>query len=162
MPFFDKVISHTNIQTDANYLCPKSEEILIMKGIANSIKLLLSFAIEGTKAFTMLEKMHYFCLKELCLYENENDTEINNVASLGTLRYLSLVFKYVSSGNIPIAFSAVAPCFLLKKKYDNESENIKNEIKNFLDLIAEDQTLETKKNMENIILDSTRIYLSIK
>ena len=159
MPFLKKVLSNQETQTGIQFLLPKNDEVLIMRGIANSVKLLLSFAIEETRAYSILEKMYYLSIKN-----NEVKSALieNKSTSIYTLYYLSFIFKYVSSGNIPIAFSALAPCFLLKKKQDPESENIKNEIKIFLNLVAEDQTVETKKIMQNVILNSIRIYSSIR
>ena len=158
MPFFETILSNQEIQNDIQFLLSKNEEVLIMKGIANSVRLLLSFAIEGTRAYSILEKMYYLSIKNnevaLALTNKDNNASIK--------RYLNFILKYASSGNIPIALSALAPCFLLKDKQDVESENIKNEIKIFLNFLAEDQTVETKKIMQNVILNSIKIYSSIR
>ena len=161
MTFFETVLSNQEIQIDIRSLSSKDDERLIMTGIANSVKLLLSFAIEGTRAYSILEKMYYLALKNNEAAANLLNNNSDN-ASLDTLRYLSFIFKYVSAGNIPIAFSALAPCLLLKKNQDIESENIKNEIKLFLNLIAEDQKAETKEAMQSILINSIRIYSSIR
>lgn len=155
--FTDQVISSNKIATIdiASIHQQKEENFVVMKNIGSSIELLLAFAIEGTMAFKMLYKMRTIC------FELAGDTIANDV-SIEALRYLSFIFKYVSTGNIPMAFSAVAPFFLFDVSLAHKHLDIKKEIENFLNVMAEDQSAETRRNMEDVMLNSMKIYSTIR
>lgn len=134
-----------------------SEEIIITKKIANLINLLLFFAIEGTTVSCMLKKMYNLCVQSIL--KKNTTINYNSNLSINTLKYLNFTFKYISSGSVPMAFSAISPYFLFSKIFDNdESKDVKSDIKKLLNSMINDQTAENKKKIKHILSKSMLMH----
>ena len=153
--FVEQILSSEEVMLTINTINHKPENMVVIKNIGNSIELLLNSAIKGTRAFKLLDQMRELCLEKSCNYDAQKHT------STEAIRYVSFIYKYVSTGNIPMAFSAVAPWFLFDRGQGPHSRVVKKEVANFLNVIAEDQTMTIRKSMEEIMLNSIKIYASI-
>lgn len=159
MKFCDKIFLNKEIQQYQidDYL--QQEKYVVMQCIADSINLLLSFAIPGTKVFTMLETMYKFSkgdkqVKEYCLSNPQ-------LMSIEKIKYSSFIFNHVIKGNIPISLCAVAPCFLLQQSTDFDLQSFREELQDFLNKLSKDQARGVVKEMEETLLKSAKMYLSL-
>ena len=132
-------------------------DLKIKDDIRTALILLKCFAIPDTRAANIIDMMLKHC-------SSNHDIGYDVSDSVGKLdehsvKLSNIIFEYAAMGNIPLALSAISPCFLLNKaKYS--AQFIKS-IRDFINSCAKDQSLSSINKMEKAFLITSDLLYNI-